>query len=89
MSDDLKNRLINPESAMRPTISDGRRAFARIEALEAKLAKAVALLEEFADVADEADEYGFDDFNQAPINCGQCRAVRAALAELEAEKDTP
>jgi len=48
MSDDLKNRLINPESAMRPTISDGRRALARIEELEAKLARAVGALEEIA-----------------------------------------
>ena len=55
----------------------------RIEELEAKLAKAMAALEDFADAADEADEYGFDDFNQAPIDCGQCRAARNALAELQ------
>jgi hypothetical protein len=39
MSDDLVKRLRNPVAAMRPTITDGRLAADRIEALTAQLAE--------------------------------------------------
>lgn len=41
MDDELVKRLRKPVSAIRPTISDGRAAADRIEALEVKLARAV------------------------------------------------
>ena len=88
MSDELVKRLRKPYEQGQPRrVAWEAEAADRIEELEAKLAKAVAALGEFADAADEADEYGFDDFNQAPIDCGQCRAARATLAELEGKTD--
>jgi regulator of replication initiation timing len=39
MSDDLVKRLRNPVAAMRPTITDGRLAADRIEALTAQIAE--------------------------------------------------
>ena len=75
MSDDLKNRLINPESAMRPTISDGRRALARIEELEAKLARAVEAVDEaHTSMLNNCDAEAY-------------RILDTALAELKGEND--
>ena len=42
--------------------------------------KLVESLEIISDVADECDDYHYDDGNQAPIDVGTCRAIRAALA---------
>jgi len=52
---------------------------ARAEAAEARAARLDAALQPFADAADEADEYDHDDETQAPVDCGQCRAARAAM----------
>ena len=51
------------------------------DALKAEVERLQEALTPFAEAADEADDCGFDDFNQAPIDCGQCREARAALQE--------
>lgn len=51
----------------------------RIEALEAENARLREALHPFADAADEADEWGHDDWNQAAVYVGWCRAARAEL----------
>jgi hypothetical protein len=51
------------------------------DALKAEVERLRDALILFAEAADEADDCGFDDFNQAPIDCGQCREARAALQE--------
>jgi hypothetical protein len=53
-----------------------REAADRIEALE-------AALRPFADAADEADDWEYEDETQAPVYCGQCRAARATLTDSE------
>lgn len=53
----------------------------RIEALEAEIARLRYALMPFAEAAEEADDWGHDDDNQAPVCCGQCREARAALQD--------
>jgi len=57
-------------------------ARAKIEAAE-NLAEAARPI---ADAAEECDEYRFDDQNQAPVDAGQCRELREALAAWESLK---
>lgn len=62
---------------------------AELIAARAKLAAAEGLadaLRPFSEAAEECDDYGHDDQNQAPVDAGQCRAAREALAEWEAAK---
>ena len=49
--------------------------------LRARLAAMEGALQPFADAADESDEWGYDDDNQAPVTAGQCRDARAALTD--------
>lgn len=51
------------------------------DALKAEVERLRDTLIPFAEAADEADDCGFDEFNQAPVDCGQCREARAALQE--------
>jgi len=46
---------------------------------EVRSAQLDAALQPFANAADEADEYDYEDETQAPVYCGQCRAARAAM----------
>ena len=52
----------------------------------AEIARLREALEPFAEAAEECDEYGFDDSNQAPVDAGQCREARAALSSPHAAK---
>jgi hypothetical protein len=54
MTDDLVKRLRNPVAAMRPTITDGRLAAERIEALTADNARLCEKLSEAAEALDDA-----------------------------------
>ena len=47
---------------------------------QATIARLREALEPFAEAAEECDDCGYDDNNQAPIDAGQCRAARAALS---------
>lgn len=49
------------------------------DAAEAEVARLKAALKPFAEAADECDECGFDDFNQAPVTAGDCREARTSL----------
>jgi len=53
-------------------------ANARAEAAEAALSEAREALRPFIEAAEECDEWGYDDDNQAPVTAGDCRAARAA-----------
>ena len=59
---------------------------ARADRAEAEIARLREALEPFAEAAEECDEYGFDDSNQAPVDAGQCREARAALSSPHAAK---
>ena len=59
---------------------------ARADRAEAEIARLREALEPFAEAAEECDEYGFDDSNQAPVDAGQCREARAALSRPHATK---
>ena len=50
-----------------------------VEKLKKRIADLEKALMPIASAADEADEYGFDDNTQAPIDCGNCREARAVL----------
>jgi hypothetical protein len=50
-----------------------------IAGLRAEVDRLRGALGPFADAADEMDEYGYDDENQAPVTAGDCREARAAL----------
>ncbi len=54
-------------------------------ALQARCERLEGALHVFADAADDCDECGFDDFNQAPVSAGECRAARAALNDTDGE----
>lgn len=49
------------------------------EELEAKLARLRAACSPIHEAADECDEWNHDDDNQAPVDAGTCRAIRAEL----------
>ena len=59
---------------------------ARADRAEAEIVRLREALEPFAEAAEECDEYGFDDSNQAPVDAGQCREARAALSSPHAAK---
>jgi hypothetical protein len=56
---------------------------AEVKALRKRESEAWEIMEQFVGAAEEADEYEYDDDNQAPVDCGQCRAVRAYLAKVQ------
>ena len=63
------------------TAADLLAAEAEAATLRARLAAMEGALQPFADAADESDEWGYDDDNQAPVTAGQCRDARAALTD--------
>lgn len=74
---DLQNAAL---IAQAPTLAtDLAAALDEVEALRAEVARLREALEPFAEAAEEADEYGFDDENQAAVDCGMCRCARAVL----------
>jgi hypothetical protein len=60
-------------------------AAAALTEAQATIARLEAALAPFAEAADECDEWGHDDENQAPIDAAQCRAARAALSPGKGE----
>ena len=78
----LQNHFIGSRSA-RKDCAEAATALAEAQAEIARLREA---LEPFAEAAEECDEYGFDDSNQAPVDAGQCREARAALSSPHAAK---
>ena len=62
---------------------------AELIAARAKLAAAERLVEAlmpFSEAAEECDDYDHDDQQQAPVDAGQCRAARKAVAAWEDAK---
>lgn len=83
----MSENLINPHGldlgrSLSRQLSEGKAAITEKDAEIARLREA---LEPFSEAAEECDEYGFDDSNQAPVDAGQCREARAALAQGKGE----
>ena len=78
----LQNHFIGSRSARK----DCAEAATAIAEAQAEIARLREALEPFAEAAEECDEYGFDDSNQAPVDAGQCREARAALSSPHAAK---
>ena len=58
-------------------------ALDEVAKLRSRVVRLQDALAPFAEAAEEADDYGFDDMNQAPVDCGVCREARAALGDSQ------